>query len=160
VLNSEQFRSLKQEILRILTEASVPQLATPKKRTRDGRTRTFTTDQDALNKYFDQEFEKKGWEVHPKVTENGVTRIEADFKKGRVQIEIQLGNMARWYTDVFKFQVSYSLGLIDVGVLVVPMKSFADTIDENIVYFERVTRELPYAKMSITLPILVIGLSQ
>jgi len=94
------------------------------------------------------------------VTENGVTRIEADFKKGRVQIEIQLGNMARWYTDVFKFQVSYSLGLIDVGVLVVPMKSFADTIDENIVYFERVTRELPYAKMSITLPILVIGLSQ
>ena len=55
--------------------------------------------------------------------------------------------------DVFKFQVSYSQGLIDVGVLVAPVQSFAKTIDENVVYFERVARELPYAKMSITLPI-------
>jgi hypothetical protein len=72
-------------------------------------------------------------------------------------VEAQFGNMARWYTDVFKFQVSYSLGLIDVGILVVPMQQFANTIDENVAHFERVIRELPYAKMSITLPILVLG---
>jgi hypothetical protein len=46
-----------------------------------------------------------------------------------------------------------------VGVLVVPMQSFANTIDENVAHYERVVRELPYAKMSITLPIWVIGLS-
>jgi hypothetical protein len=74
-------------------------------------------------------------------------------------VEVQFGNMARWYTDVFKFQVSYSLDLIDVGVLVVPMQEFADTIDENIAYYERVVRELPYAKMSLTLPIWVVGLA-
>jgi len=56
-------------------------------------------------------------------------------------------------------QVSYSLDRIDVGVLIVPTQKFANTIDENIAYFERVERELPYAKMSITLPILVIGLA-
>jgi hypothetical protein len=39
------------------------------------------------------------------------------------------------------------------------MQSFAATIDENIAYYERVTRELPYAKMSITLPIWVIGIA-
>ena len=50
-------------------------------------------------------------------------------------------------------QVSYSLDRIDVGVLIVPTQKFANTIDENIAYFERVERELPYAKMSITLPI-------
>jgi Restriction endonuclease BglII len=65
--------------------------------------------------------------------------------------------MARWYTDVFKFQVSYSLDHIDIGVLVTATQQFAATIDENVVYFERVARELPYAKMSITLPIWVIG---
>jgi Restriction endonuclease BglII len=66
--------------------------------------------------------------------------------------------MARWYTDVFKFQVSYSQDLIDVGVLVVPTQKFANTIDENVAYFERVKRELPYAKMSITLPIWLLGI--
>jgi hypothetical protein len=76
-----------------------------------------------------------------------------------VQAEVQFGNMSRWTYDVFKFQVSYSLDLIDVGVLVVPMQAFADTIDENVAHYERVVRELPYAKMSITLPIWVIGLS-
>jgi hypothetical protein len=99
-----------------------------------------------------------GWEVHPRITNDNSTKIEADFKKDRIQIEIQFGNMARWYTDVFKFQVSYSLDLIDVGVLICPMQEFADTIDENVVYFERINRELGYAKMSITLPILVLGI--
>ncbi len=65
--------------------------------------------------------------------------------------------MARWYTDVFKFQLSYALDTIDVAVLVVPMQEFSNLIDENVAYFERVVRELPWAKMSLTLPILVIG---
>lgn len=93
----------------------------------------------------------------PPITANEVTGIKADYKKDRVQVEVQFGNMARWYTDVFKFQVSYSLDLIDVGVLVIPMQDFAATIDENVAYYERVMRELPYAKMSITLPIWVVG---
>lgn len=158
VLDSIKYRKLKEEIVNVLENAPVPQLDPPKTRRRGGRTMIFTTDQKTLNEHFKREFRDRGWEVSPRITTNGVTRIEADFKKEGVQIEIQFGNMARWYTDVFKFQVSYSLGLIDVGVLVVPMQSFARTIDENVVYFERVARELPYAKMSITLPILIIGI--
>ena len=67
--------------------------------------------------------------------------------------------MARWYADVFKLQVSYSQGLIDVGTIIVPTQEFSKTIDENVAYFERIGRELPYATLSITLPILVIGIS-
>ena len=118
----------------------------------------FTTDQQALNDLLDAEFEGREWECQPLVTEDEVTGIKADYKKARVQVEVQFGNMARWYTDVFKFQVSYSLDRIDVGVLVVPMQEFANTIDENVAYYERVVRELPYAKMSLTLPIWVIGI--
>ncbi|MBI1740109.1 MAG: hypothetical protein HYR57_04415 [Candidatus Koribacter versatilis] len=91
--------------------------------------------------------------------EDKVTGIKADYKKARVQVEVQFGNMARWYTDVFKFQVSYSLDLIDVGALIVPMQTFANTIDENVAHYERVVRELPYAKMSLTLPIWVVGIA-
>lgn len=159
VLSSKAFEKEMNEIIEILTTSEVPLLDPPKTRERDGKKWTFITSQKKINTLFDVEFEKRGWECQPPVTQDKVTGIKADYKKSRIQVEVQFGNMARWYTDVFKFQVSYSLDLIDVGVLVVPMQAFANTIDENIAYYERVVRELPYAKMSITLPIWVVGIS-
>lgn len=159
VLDSPSFLDKKNDIFQILTGIKeAPPLATTKVRTRNSVTRTFTTDQKALNTQLDTLFLERGWDCQPLVTNDGVTKIKADYKKDRVQVEAQFGNMARWYTDVFKFQVSYSLGLIDVGILVVPMQHFANTIDENVAQYERIIRELPYAKMSITLPILVLGI--
>lgn len=158
VLDSPGFLPLKNDVLEILTGVQdIPAPKKPKTRTRDGRIWNFTTDQTALNKLLDGKFLEREWLCQPRVTNDNVTAIKADYKKGRVQVEAQFGNMARWYTDVFKFQVSYSLGLIDVGILVVPVQQFANTIDENVVHYERVIRELPYAKMSITLPIWVLG---
>ena len=159
VLSSRSFRALKKDVNDIFTGIrNIPSPKNSKTRTRGSKTWTFTTNAVELNKLIDELFKQRGWEFHPRVTDDKVTSLQADFKKGRVQVEVQFGNMARWYTDVFKFQVSYSRDLIDVGILVVPTQSFANTIDENVAYFERVTRELPYAKMSITLPIWVIGI--
>jgi hypothetical protein len=152
VLNSPAFKSERKDIEDIFGSIKVPQLNPPKLRTRGGKSMTFTTAQKDLNVLLNDEFEKKGWDCQPNVTEDKVTGIKADYKKARVQVEVQFGNMARWYTDVFKFQVSYSLGLIDV-------QAFANTIDENVAHYERVVRELPYAKMSITLPIWVVGIA-
>ena len=39
------------------------------------------------------------------------------------------------------------------------MQATAKKIDENVAYYERVVRELPHAKMGITIPILVAGIS-
>ncbi|MDP9021598.1 MAG: hypothetical protein M3N57_02650, partial [Actinomycetota bacterium] len=110
----------------------------------------------------DEAFGAAGWEpqpyiVDPSRTDLPATGLKADFKRDKIQIEAQFGNMARWYTDVFKFQLSYSIDQIDVAVLIVPMKRFANLIDENVAYMERISRELPTAKMSLTLPIWVIG---
>jgi len=159
VLSSRAFKKERKEIEDIFKSIVVPQLNPPKSRTRDGKTMTFTTAQKDLNTLLNDEFKAKGWDCQPFVTEDRVTGIKADYKKARVQVEVQFGNMARWYTDVFKFQVSYSLDLIDVGVLVVPTQAFANTIDENVAHYERVVRELPYAKMSLTLPIWVVGIA-
>lgn len=159
VLGSPAFLPLRNDVMEIL--ASIQNIPAPKKpKTRNRKTKSwnFTTDQKALNKLMDGLFKERGWQCQPPVTNDKVTGIKADYKKGRVQVEAQFGNMARWYTDVFKFQVSYSLGLIDVGILVTPTQQFANTIDENVAHFERVIRELPYAKMSLTLPILVLGI--
>lgn len=166
VLNSPAFIEQRRDIEEILTNFGVPALAKPKVRRRKNKKTgaiikemIFTTDQQRMNDMLDELFKAKEWDCQPLVTQDKVTGIKADYKKKRVQVEVQFGNMARWYTDVFKFQVSYSLGLIDVGVLVVPVQAFASTIDENVAHYERVVRELPYARMSITLPIWVVGIA-
>lgn len=160
ILDAPSFAPIKSELMGLLRQTPVISLTTPKPpRRKDYRGPAFTTDQTAINEWFDSRLrDDLGWEWHPDVTGDKVTRLKADFRKGRVLVEIQFGNMARWYTDVFKLQVSYSLDKTDVGVLVAPTQGFAATIDENIAFYERIVRELPYAKMSITLPILVVGL--
>lgn len=124
---------------------------------RDGGNPRFPISQIRMNTWVDAEFSNVGgWEYHPRITDN--TRLEGDFKKDRIQIEVQFGNMARWTYDILKFQITYSQGLVDIGILVVPVQWFAGVIGDNVVYYERVLRELPHAKLSITLPILVLGL--
>ena len=179
VLEHPRFSTSKKEILDVLGNAPValldpveldPRRGGVKKRSRRPRQRDQGTryfflpvNQKALNADLDREFERRGWELQPAIVSRNrsagpETGLKGDYKKGRLQVEVQFGNMARWYTDVFKFQLSYSLDEIDAAVLVVPTQGFANLIDENVAYFERVARELPWAKMSLTLPIWVIGI--
>ena len=118
--------------------------------------------QQMLNTWFDRELGvEREWLYHPLATRIENSGLAADFRKTfrniTIQAEVQFGNMSRWYSDVFKFQTAYSQGLIDMGLCIVPTGALARRIDSNVVSFERVLRELPSAKMSLTLPILVIG---
>ncbi len=157
----KEFAQEKKEIIDCLRRAKWCYLDAPRERKRGGRiVARLTIDQKATNKIVEKMFGAKKWKVRPRIISESESRLEADFKKGKVQVEVQFGNMARWYTDVFKFLLSYSADDIEIGVLVVPMQDTARKIDENVVYFERVIRELPHAKMGITIPIWVIGVSE
>lgn len=121
--------------------------------------------QQLLNTHFDRLFGiDLEWEYQPIATRIQGSRLTADFRKTfndlSVQVEVQFGNMSRWYSDIFKFQAAYSKSLTQVGVCIVPMASLARRIDSNIVNFERTRRELPEAVLSITLPILLVGVSE
>lgn len=116
------------------------------------------------NAYFDRKFAIEfGWEFHPIATKIPNSYLTADFRKEfnglHVQTEVQFGNMSRWYSDIFKFQAAYSESLTQAAVSIVPMLSLATRIDSNIANFERCKRELPSANLSITLPILLVGVS-
>jgi hypothetical protein len=121
--------------------------------------------QQVMNAYFDRVFAiDNGWMFHPLATSIENSGLKADYKKTfgnlTVQAEVQFGNMSRWYSDIFKFQTAYSQSLIKLGLSVVPMRSLAVRIDSNVVNFERARRELPSAELSLTLPILMIGIQQ
>lgn len=120
--------------------------------------------QQLQNAYFDRMLAIEcGWEFHPIATKIPNSFLTADFRKEfnglHVQTEVQFGNMSRWYSDIFKFQAAYSESLTQAAVSIVPTLSLATRIDSNIANFERCRRELPAANLSITLPILLIGVS-
>lgn len=121
--------------------------------------------QQLMNTYFDRRFVVDlGWQHHPLATAIPNSGLAADFRKKfgniTIQAEIQFGNMARWYSDIFKLQAAYANSMIQCGLLVVPVASMAVVTDSNVTQFERAARELPAANLSITLPILLVGLEQ
>lgn len=121
--------------------------------------------QQVMNTYYDRRFAVDfRWQYHPLATSITKSGLTADFRKSfgeqrslAVQAEVQFGNMSRWYSDIFKFQTAYSQNLVQLGLSIVPMGELAKRIGSNIVYYERALRELPSAVLSITLPILLIG---
>lgn len=160
VLDSPSLRPIRDEAYAILQGLPAIAVGTavwqkwrnPKKK----KPKTKGFDPDAMNRWLETEFENKDWDIHPRIVDG--TRLEGDYRRSRIQVEVQFGNMARWTYDVFKFQICYAQNAIDLGILAVPVQSFAKDCGSNIAYYERVCRELPHAKLSITLPIMVIGL--
>lgn len=159
ILQHERHKQAWTEIIDAVTKA--PIFSFPGK----SKNKNLDVVQQLLNAYFDRKFAIEfKWEFHPVATNIPNSNLTADFRKKfddlAVQIEVQFGNMSRWYSDIFKFQAAYSESLIQAAVSIVPMYSLAKRIDSNVVNFERACRELPSANLSITLPILLIGVSQ
>lgn len=140
--------------------ASAPLFTWPGKSTKKAK---LDVVQQLMNVYFDRRFAiDLSWDHHPLATRIADSGLRADFRKDfnglAVQVEVQFGNMARWYSDIFKFQTAYSQGLIQGAISIVPMGVLGRRIDSNVAHFERALRELPSAELSITLPILLVGL--
>ncbi len=160
IIRHPKYKAAFNEIIKVVEDC--PLYRFPGKSTKQ-KQKKYDVIQQLFNTYFDRKFAcDLGWEFHPNATEIKKSNLAADYKKVfkglRIQTEAQFGNMSRWYSDIFKFQTAYSQNLIDLGLCIVPMSSVANRIDSNITNFERCTKELPSAKLSITLPILIIGL--
>ncbi|WP_283683719.1 BglII/BstYI family type II restriction endonuclease [Clostridium perfringens] len=121
-----------------------------------------------MNTYFRLMFLNLGWEDEPLATpDSNEDSLRSDFKKTfinengeeiTIQIEVEFGNVVSSYRNYFKFQLSYLYNLTDICVLIVPSYSLSKRIDSGVSNFEKVLREIPSAKLSITVPTLVIGL--
>lgn len=123
-----------------------------------------------MNTYFKLRFFTLEWESEPLATpDDNEDELRSDFRKifineetGEVlitiQIEIEFGNVASSYRNYFKFQLSFSYGLTDICIIIVPSYRLANRIDTGVSNLEKVIREIPSAKLSITVPVLVVSL--
>ncbi len=129
--------------------------------------------QQIINTYFSLAFKNKRWECEPYVTpDEFVDSLRGDYRKSFVkqgsddnkesftlQIEVEMGNIASSYRNYFKFQLSYAHKMADIAILILPCDKLSKRIDSGVASFEKTKREIPSADLSITVPTLVIGLS-
>jgi hypothetical protein len=130
----------------------------------------------SLNRAFREEFEARDWhkrkvpceyptEYYTRgftdhVASKGAFR-EMDFIKNRLGIEVQFGKYAFMvYNVCAKMTIFHNLDVIDVGVEIVPIKTFADDMSTGVSYFEQFVWDLEHRGVSnIDIPVLILGLA-
>ena len=119
----------------------------------------------AMNKWLDNELcVKRDWDWHPLIIEpdpedrSKRSQLRSDFRKSRIEVEVQFGNVARYAYDVYKMAISMALGNADVGLQVVCTKRFAAITGGNIAYYERAVRELERSRLTLIVPLVVVGI--
>ena len=143
ILLSPRFTGVKDELLSVCNNCPIPVYSgkSQKQPSKD-------VVQQIMNTYFKLQFTRLGWTAEPLVTPtNNQDELRADFRKtfGKrddkitLQTEVEFGNMASSYRNYFKFQL-------------------ANRIDSGVANYQKTIREIPQAKLSVTVPTLVIGL--
>ncbi len=130
----------------------------------------------ALNKAFTREFKLRSWETFrvqceypteyyvpdfaPNYSSQGAFR-EMDFVKKRVGVEVQFGKYAFMvYNVCAKMTIFHKLGVIDVGIEIVPIKLFAEEMSTGVSYFEQFVWDLEHRGVAdIDIPVLVLGVT-
>ncbi len=140
---------------------------TPKRQRKDVKNNRYALmpiDQDALNLALHARLAKlEGWETQPLVLGKTLGRelesfLKGDFKKAGMFVEVEFGNTASLFRDLFKFQLVSQSKMGQVAVLVVATDRAARLMDSNVATFERVVSLLPFLDFVVALPILIVGI--
>jgi len=129
-----------------------------------------------LNKAFTEEFARQNWkryriectysseyyteDFHPAEKPKSAFR-EIDFVKNRLGVEVQFGKYAFMvYNVCAKMTIFHNLNVIDAGIEIVPVKSFASRMSTGVSYFEQFVWDLKHRGVSdIDIPVLVLGIN-
>lgn len=130
----------------------------------------------SLNKAFMREFQTRRWQKHkvyceypteyyvsgytPSEISAGAFR-EIDFVKNNVGVEVQFGKYAFMvYNVCAKMTIFHNMGLINVGVEIVPIKDLADEMSTGVSCFEQFVWDLEHRGIAnIDIPVLILGIA-
>ena len=73
-------------------------------------------------------------------------------------VEVEFGNVASFYRDLFKFHIAGTTGAAKVGVIVVATDALARLFDQGQARFEQAVSLLPYMRQGVQLPTAIVGL--
>ena len=163
ILSNPKYKNVLSEILNICQNCPLPYY--PGKSTKQPK---LDIVQQIINTYFLVAFVKFGWKDEPYASPSEFKdALRSDFRKTfvlddnekiTIQVEVEMGNAASSYRNYFKIQLSYANDLTNIGLVIVPCSTLSTRIDSGVANFEKCVREIPSAKLSLTVPIFVIGL--
>jgi hypothetical protein len=160
ILESPKFSPAFMEFLHVLSCLPPYRAANPKK-----TSKSHVIAPGAMNRWLDYELcIRRHWDWHPLIIDadpNDTTRksqLRSDYRHSRIEVEVQFGNVARYAYDVYKMAISMALEQADVGIQVVCTKKFANITGGNIAYYERAVRELERSRLTLIVPLVVIGI--
>lgn len=164
-----QFREEWEEVLDVLGTLTVP-LRPAGPYTRTGRPKSpkrqyrkaggvranalMPVDQAAMNRQIRTALAKNGWNPEPYILIDREgqpidTRLRGDFEKSGVFVEVEFGNVASYFRDLFKFHIAGTTGAAKVGVIVVARDSLARLFDQGQARFEQAISLLPYMRAGV-----------
>ena len=119
-------------------------------------------DQNGMNVELEDKLRPFGWERQPFASAAATGRLDTalkgDFAKNRVFVEVEFGNSASMYRDLFKFQIASRSHVGEVAALIVATDRLARFFDSGITTFEQVHSLLPYMAIGIQMPIWIVGI--
>ena len=134
----------------------------PKRQRRGNHHVLLPADLKQLNLDLDAALRPLGWTSQPVASEGVFStsgqRSKGDFAKNGVFVEVEFGNTASLYRDLFKFQVAAREGVGRVGVLVAAVSTLARFHDSGITTFEKLVDLRPYLALVVQMPIWIVGL--
>lgn len=171
-----RFRSELEEVEQVITtvDSQLYKTKISREKTMPGK---MLYDPRALNRAFKREFISRSWRKHkvfceysthyytpgyiPSASSKGAFR-EMDFVKNRVGVEVQFGKYAFMvYNVCAKMTIFHRLGIIDVGIEIVPVKDFADEMSTGVSFFEQIVWDLENRGIAdIDIPVLILGLAK
>lgn len=98
-----------------------------------------------------------GWSNAVRIDIRSKINITSVFDK--TGLCLQTGNMSRFYADLLKLETLYRKEQIIGAVYIVPTKAFAKQLSGNVANFERLIEELQIFEATLTVPMVVFGLS-
>lgn len=125
--------------------------------------------QPVLNAYIEQELLERGWDRECKVTgdADGATGMRIDFCQhsddGLTAVEVQFGNVGRYYGDMYKFLHLQAEGQLALAIHVALTDETARLTDSGIATYETSVRRIQEVAGTILryipVPLICLGLS-
>jgi hypothetical protein len=141
--------------------------ATPKRQTKEISGQRayalFPVDQRALNGLLHDRLRDAGWSTEPVAAGDPLgtpadVSLRGEFAKARVFVEVEFGNSASLFRDLFKFQIASRSGVGEVAVLIVATAQLAKFFDSGVATYEQAVGLIPYMRIGIQMPVWVIGI--
>jgi hypothetical protein len=141
--------------------------ATPKRQMKkiggQRRYALFPVDQGRLNQLLHDRLRDAGWTAEPVAAGSPLgtpadLSLRGDFAKEKVFVEVEFGNAASLYRDLFKFQIASRSGSGEVAVLIVATAQLAKFFDSGVATFEQAAGLVPYMRIGIQMPVWIAGI--